>query len=171
MKKKNQIAEEIQRIQTSHGELQFYRDLDSGGCIVMLNPQTIKRYLQLQEESRTINLSDFDVFVAFTEAQYEVGLNSIRPLKDGEKIYRIPGGGFGTHDGIGRLCKYYESQHDKIKKECEPQEVYFEEYNNHECMIAFDGDLEAIKIVIDIFGAEAARNVLRFNIYNTIDEI
>ena len=46
-------------------------------------------------------------------------------------------------------------------QECDPQEVYFYEFNNHECMYAFDGDDEAMELVIKIFGVEKAKQVNR----------
>ena len=48
-----------------------------------------------------------------------------------------------------------------VKEECDPQEVYFYEYNNHECQYAFDGDYEVYKLVSDIFGEYIASKIKR----------
>lgn len=90
---------------------------------------------------------------------------------EGEKLLHIGGGGFATKDGAKRLFEFYESINAKIKAECDPQEVYVYEYNNHECCIAWDGDLEAIRIVLSLFGEEAARKIKRFRASMTVDNL
>ena len=90
---------------------------------------------------------------------------------DGEKLVRLGGGGFATKDGAKRLLEFYESIDAKIKAECDPQEVYVYEYNNHECCIAWDGDLEAIKIVLSLFGEEAARKIKRYRASMSVDNL
>ena len=59
--------------------------------------------------------------------------------------------------------------HKRISKECIPQEVYNYEFDNHECSYVGD-DEEAIKIVIDYFGAEKAKDVNRKCAYFQIDD-
>ena len=90
---------------------------------------------------------------------------------EGEKLLHIGGGGFATKDGAKRLFEFYESIDAKIKAECDPQEVYVYEYNNHECCIAWDGDLEAIKIVLSLFGEDAARNIKRYRASMNVDNL
>lgn len=58
-----------------------------------------------------------------------------------------------------------------IKRYCDPQEVYYHEYNNHECCYSCVGDAEAIGVVIDIWGKDVARGLKRFSDCYTIDEI
>lgn len=38
-------------------------------------------------------------------------------------------------------------------------------------MYAWDGDLDAIKLIIDYWGAETAKKLIRFNDSRSIDEI
>lgn len=51
------------------------------------------------------------------------------------------------------------------------REVYFYEYNNHECMIDWDGDLSAIRIIIDIWGVAIAEKITRFSAGLTMADI
>lgn len=129
----------------------------------MINDKTLKRYRELTDEQSNVDTKKFDVFFAFSNEQFEKGLKGIRPLAEGEKLVSIGGGGFATKDGAKRLFEFYESIDAKIKAECDPQEVYFYEYNNHESQISWNGDLEAIKIILSLFGEEAARKIKRYN--------
>ena len=52
-----------------------------------------------------------------------------------------------------------------------PPLLHFYEYNNHECCIAWDGDLEAIKIVLSLFGEEAARKIKRYRASMSVDNL
>ena len=99
------------------------------------------------------------------------GMKGIRPLNDGEKIYSFGAGGYGTKDGIERLFKFYEDMEARIKNECDPQEVYCYEYNNHECCIAFDGDIEAIRLVARIWGVETAKTIKRRSAFYRVEEL
>lgn len=165
-------AKDIQTIETTRGELRYYRDWDNcEGGICMLNPQTINRYHELKAEQSKVNVHKYDVFFAFSNTKFAEELKRIRPLKEGEKLVRIGGGGYGTRDGVKRLFEFYESIDAKIKEECDPQEIYFYEYNNHESMFAWDGDLEVIKIIIGIWGADVARSIKRYNASMSVDNI
>lgn len=57
----------------------------------------------------------------------------------------------------------------QVAKECDPQEVYFYEFNNYECMYAFDGDEEAIRTIINYFGVDVARTIHRVDAAHSID--
>lgn len=168
MKKKN-----IQTIKTTRGELRFYRDWDNfEGGIVMLNAQTVKRYREIQNQHP--DADECGVFFAFRNEQFSEGykhLIELGHIKNGDKVIRSAGGAFGTKDGLNKFFKFYEDRDKSIKEECDPQEVYFYEYNNHESMIAWDGDLEAIKIIISIWGTDVARNIKRFNDSVSVDKI
>lgn len=164
---------DIQTIKTTRGELKYYRDWDNmEGGIVMLNAQTIKRYREIRDQHP--NADEYGVFFAFSKEQFDEGYRHIVELghiKDGDKIAGGLGGSFGTKEGLDKFFKFYEDRETPIRDECDPQEVYFYEYNNHESQIAWDGDLEAIKIIIDIWGADIARNIKRFNASMTVDQI
>ncbi|RGZ10182.1 hypothetical protein DXA04_20685, partial [Phocaeicola vulgatus] len=111
------------------------------------------------------------VSTAFGNESFARGMKGIRPLNDGEKIYSFGAGGYGTKDGIERLFKFYEDMEARIKNECDPQEVYCYEYNNHECCIAFDGDIEAIRLVAGIWGVETAKTIKRRSAFYRVEEL
>lgn len=150
---------------------EFHPDYDRDGVLVYQNARTLKRYNELRNEQIHVDTKKFDVFFAFSTEQFKEGLASIRPLAEGEKLVRIGAGGFATKDGAKRLDEFYASIDEQIKAECDPQEIYVYEYNNYECCIAWDGDLEAIKIVLSLFGEEAARKIKRYNATMTVDNL
>lgn len=144
---------------------------ESDGMMTWENDRTLNRYRELCEERNKVNLKQFDCFFAFSKEQFEQGLKSIRPLQEGEKLVKIGGGGFATKDGYKRLAAYYESMQEKIKQECDPQEVYCYEFNNYESCIAYDGDMNAIRIIIDYWGEEVARKIVRKCAFYSIDHL
>ena len=154
---------DIQTIRTTRGELQYYRDWDKyEGGIVMLNAQTVKRYREIQDERP--DADKCGVFFAFSDQQFGEGyrrLVDLGHINDGDKVLCGPAGAFGTKAGFDKFFGFYDEREKKVKDECDPQEVYFYEYNNHECMIAWDGDLDAIRIIERIWGEETARNIKR----------
>lgn len=147
----------------------YERDWDCDGAIRMKDAKTIAHYKELKDMNP--DCKECDCFFAFCKSQFREGLKSIRPLKDGEKLISAGGGLYGTKDGPDKFFAFYDEIVEKIKAECDPQEVYFHEYNNHESMIAWDGDTEAIKLVIGYWGVEIARSITRFNAYKTIDQL
>lgn len=166
------MEKEIQSVKTTKGVLDYYRDWEHcEGGICMLNPQTINRYHELRAEQSNVNVHKYDVFFAFSNTQFVEGLKRIRPLEEGERLVSIGGGGYGTRDGVKRLFEFYEEVDTKIKAECDPQEVYFYEYNNHESMIGWDGDTEAIKIVVALWGEDVARNIERYDATMSVDNL
>lgn len=152
-------------------DFEFAPNCDNDGVLIYKNAKTLKHYQELRDAQNNVNVKQFDVFFAFSNEQFAMGLKSIRPLAEGEKLVRLGAGGFGTKDGAKRLFEFYDAIDAKIKAECDPQEVYVYEYNNHECCIAWDGDLEAIRLVISLFGEEAARKIKRYNASMTVDDI
>ena len=77
-------------------------DYDNDGLLVIEGAKTLERYEKLRNEIYTINLRDYDMFVAFDEDGFRCGKESIRPLKEGEKLLNIGQGIFGTKDGYER---------------------------------------------------------------------
>ena len=69
---------------------------------------------------------------------------------DGKKIYRGIGGLYGTKEGIKELMTFYDKLNEQIGKECNPQEVYNYEFDNHECSISYD-DTEVMKMMLGYF--------------------
>lgn len=156
---------EIKTVATSRGELQYYRDWNMEGSIVMLNPQTIDRYIEIR--SGHPDIEHFGCFFAFSNEQYGQNLAAaIRAgrIKENEKLYYHPtvSGLHGTAEGIAAFLKAYDDRDAAIPIECDPQEIYFYEWNNHETMYSWDGDAEAIRIIISYFGTDVARALHRF---------
>ena len=139
---------------TDEKKFEFNEDIENDCLMTWKNARTLGRYKALCNERDSVDVKKYDCFFAFGNESFARGMKGIRPLNDGEKIYSFGAGGYGTKDGIERLFKFYEDMEARIKNECDPQEVYCYEYNNHECCIAFDGDIEAIRLVAGIWGVE-----------------
>ena len=127
----------------------------------MRNARTLKRYQQLQDEKYHIDCYKYDCFFAFGDKQFAENSKRIRPLREGEKYVSAGAGLYGTRDGLDRFFAAYNAVDEKVKQECDPQEVYFYEYNNHECQISWDGDVEPYRIVKRIWGEETASKLVR----------
>ena len=144
--------------------LQYRREWEqTDGAIDMRNPKTLKRYTELQDEKYHIDCYKYDCFYAFGQKQFDEYKKRIRPLREGEKYVSAGAGLYGTRDGIDRLFDALKDIDEKIKQECNPQEVYFYEYNNHECQISWDGDGEPYNIILRIWGEETAAKIVRIN--------
>lgn len=143
--------------------LQYRQDWDGDGCVEMRGCKTLKRYHQLCEERDNIDCYKHNCFFAFSEEQYNRGKARIRPLKEGEKIYSVGAGMYGTKEGVASFFAEVKSFDQRIKEECDPQEVYFYEYNNHECMLSWDGDEEPVKLVVGIWGTDVLNTLVRLN--------
>lgn len=154
---------EIKTIKTTKGELQYYRDWGNDGFIRMLNPQTINRYHQIK--NRHPNFDDYDAFIAFGESQFDAGYKKLidkGAINEGDKVCRSSLSGlFGTKQGIRNLLGFYDAQSKLIAQECDPQEIYFYEYNNHECCYSYEGDREVFELMVDYFGEEVANTIKR----------
>lgn len=143
------------------GDLQCYRDLDGDGAIGMRNPKTIERYHEICKEQ-----FDFDkhgLFFAFSNEQYEEErkrLVSKGFLKEDDELFSGPGGSIGTKEGFHAFAHFADEKDARIAKECDPQEVYIYEWENHECM--YGDEWRAFAIVERIFGKERASKVKRF---------
>lgn len=127
--------------------------------------KTLESYHKLCDTSVDMNALGF--FFAFSEEQFDEGVRSLverglfHPDK-GEKLVRVKDvGAFGTRDAWDAFHAACEERDEQIRKECSPQEVYFYEYNNHECMYGWDGDEPAWNIVISIFGEDRCKKEVR----------
>jgi hypothetical protein len=99
-----------------------------------------------------------DCFFAFSKSQMEEGIE--KHNLQGKKLFRADGGLFGTQEGIQKLYNDYDAISKQISENCDPQEVYNDEFVNHECSYVGD-DEEAIKLVVSYFGDEKAKDVKR----------
>lgn len=110
------------------------------------------------QEIKDLQPELFECFFAFSDKQYKEGI--AKHNLEGKKILRGFGGLFGTHEGITKLYADYDAIAKKVSNECNPQEVYDYEFDNHECGYIHD-DSEAMKIVISHFEAEKYNSVKR----------
>lgn len=152
-------------------EFEFEENQNNYGVLDYKHAHTLKRYKELCDERCKVDVSKYDCFFAFSNRQFDEGLKTIRPLREGEKLVSIGAGAYGTKDGAKRLFAFYDSINDKIRTECNPQEVYVYEYNNHECCIDWDGDLNAIRIIATVWGDDVARTIKRKNACYPIESL
>ena len=149
-----------QAVKTANG-VKYYQDWDrTEGGICVVNAKTLKRYRELRSEQP--KSEQYGVFFAFNKEQFEQGYKGIVArgfLKDGEKVCDAGNGIYGTESEIDRFLRFYEERVEQIAKECNPQEVYFEEWNNHECM--FTNDDDAMECIINTFGKEVSHTIYR----------
>ena len=117
---------------------------------------------ELCRERDETDVSKFRCFFAFSQEQLEQGQRSIK-LKPNEKLVSFGGGGFGVEDGVNKYFAHLNEVQNRIRTECDPQEVYCYEFNNYESFIAFDGDVDAIRLIAAIWGQEAASRIKRFS--------
>jgi hypothetical protein len=108
------------------------------------------------------------MFWAFSQKQFNEGIKRIN-LQEGEKVIRIDGGGFIAKNDYQKF-KNIMGDFNKKLLEDNPQDVYNYEYRNCECGYIYD-DFEAIRRVIETFGADIARGIKRKNDCISIDDI
>lgn len=164
--------EEIKTTTTPLGhQLQYYQEWEkSEGSIWMKNAKTIDRYIELKNDQPDAE----GVFFAFSKKQFEEGVDQLiqkGQFQPGGKLLSVGSGMFGTKEGLDKYFKHCENREELIKKECDPQEVYFYEFNNHESMIDWDGDKCAIEIVCDLWGKDVAKSLVRLRAFYDLDEL
>lgn len=146
------------------------RDWECDGALRIKNATTIKHYQELRDGMSKFDVYANNIFFAFSDKQFEEGKKKAH-ITDDMKIYSYGAGMFGTHEGFKKYLAACEECDRRIKEECDPQEIYVYEYNNHECMIDWDGDENAIIIIIDTWGADVAKSIKRYSVQRSIDEI
>jgi hypothetical protein len=98
-------------------------------------------------------------FFAFNNQQFADGKAQSGILHD-EKIYHVGSGLYGTKNGLEAYMRGIDENLARIPKECNPQDVYEYEFDNHECRFIHD-DTAAIKLVTSYFGEDIAKTVKR----------
>ncbi len=158
--------QKMKPIKTAHGMLEVYTNWDQEGAICMRNPKTIDRYKEIMKEEP--DSDKYGIFWAFSDRQFEEGVDRMIEkglFKKGEKVYSIGAGGYGVNKKlIDDFFVFYKNRRKRAADECDPQEVYLYEYNNHECMIDWDGDKAAYDIIVSMYGEEVANGVKRFSV-------
>lgn len=148
------------RYKTLPSGLQYRRD--GNHSVIMKGYKTLNRYHELCKERDSMDCYKHHCFFAFSNSQFEEGKKKAH-IKEGEKIYSVGAGMYGTENGIESYFAELKAFDQSIKEECDPQEVYFYEYNNHECMLSWDADEEPVKLVIRIWGKEVLETLVRLN--------
>lgn len=143
-------------------------NIDENGMYEMIGAKTIKTYKEITD-SRT-PLAKFDCFVAFTDKQFNEAKMKLGVAND-KDLVSLGYGVFGTREGAKRLLQSYADKRKQIAKECDPQEVYAYEFNNHESCINYDGDKEAIQTVMDIFGRDIAKTIKRRCAFYSLEDL
>ena len=154
--------ENIMTVTTTRGELRYTRDGD--GFIRMLNPQTIDTYYRLRWKEQP-DLPAMGIFCAFSEKQFEEGVKGLIQrgfIKDESELRRGIANTFGSPGSFKKMYAAYDEQTRRIKEECDPQEVYFWEFNNHETPYSWDGDIETMRIIVDTWGYDTAIGLKRY---------
>lgn len=144
----------------------YHLDWEMEGHIVIEQPKTVALYHKLKYDDQP---PAGEYFWAFSQEQFD------RAIKDkhleGKRLCRVGGGLYGTHEGIEALEAYYASVSERIRTECNPQEVYLYECNNHEYMYNLDGDEEALLLIVKYWGKDVARTIRRVRPVYSIEEI
>lgn len=158
-------------------KVQVKQDWDNDGFLRITGAETIARYNELLHKQSNIPITEYGVFFAFSQEQFDEGYKNLVKkgfIKDGDKIKRFGNGAFGILDGMKRWASEAEAIDRQIREECDPYEVYLDEYNNYECCIDWDGDERAVEKVLSIYGLEAtiaAINGRRYRACSSIEEI
>lgn len=153
------------------------RDWDNDGTLRITGATTIGRYRELREKQYNIPADEYGIFWAFSKEQFDRGYKGLIArglIKDGDKVVAFGAGCYGTREGYHRWVDEANAIDKQISQECDPYEVYLEEWNNHECCIDGDGDLRAVQAVLGIFGQPYTSSALegrRFRPYGEIDDI
>lgn len=156
-----------------------HRDFENyDGCLVWKGAKTLRRYRELTESQSKLPLEKWGVFFAYSKKQFDEGYKGLVSrglIKDGDKVVSFGQGAYGLRDGMKRWAEECENIDRQIAAECDPYEVYCEEYNNYECCIAWEGDERAVEKVLSIFGYERTREALpndrRFSMSGSIEKI
>lgn len=106
-------------------------------------------------------------FFAFGDKQFTNALNNLN--LDKKDIVSCGCGLYGTKEAINEYLEAIDQHNLDIANNCDPQEVYNYEFNDHECKFIRD-DTDAIKIVYALFG-DKANNVKRKFAVTPIDEL
>lgn len=114
----------------------------------------MKRYAELKDKQPEM----WECFFAFSNSQFAEGKKKAG-IED-RKLYDGGMGLYGTQEGIKKFFNFYDNLDKEIAENCDPQEAYNYEFDNHECSITCD-DSDVIAIVIHIFGKDKAKTVKR----------
>ncbi|MBQ0034909.1 MAG: hypothetical protein KBS77_06415 [Bacteroidales bacterium] len=149
-----------------NNKLIIKEDWNNDGVLIMTNACTVQRYKELRDSQYKMTPAEQEgIFFAFDEDGFKEGTNRINKHKqEGDVLVRCRYGMFGFKRCIEAHHERIANIEKQIAEECDPQEVYCYEYNNHECMYDWDGDTNAYEIVEQLFGKEVAGTIRRWNV-------
>lgn len=162
---------------TNTTTLEVRQDWNNDGFLRITGARTIRRYNELMQQQSNLPVDKWGIFFAFDQRQFDDGYKGLVArglIKDGEKIKSFGNGCFGISEAMKRWAREIKAIEDRIREECDPYEVYLDEYNNFECCIDWDGDDRAVERVLSIWGVERTRAAIqgkRYRAGNTIEEI
>lgn len=139
----------------------FTRDWERDGYLVIKDAKTIDTYTELCKKE--YEYSNPEIFFAFdndkvAEKRKELGLED-------KNIFHYGCGLFGTKEGLRKFMEDMDAIKKEKREKCDPYEVYLHEYNNHECFINWDGDLDPARIIVSIWGKETLDKIKRMDKY------
>lgn len=105
-------------------------------------------------ELRSLQPDSSKIFFAFSEKQLEEGLQKIRAKR--EEVIQGFGGVIGRKEDVKAFLSFYNEIDKRIAVECTPQEVYEDEFWNHEGVYTWD-DSTAKQIAKELFGEERCK--------------
>lgn len=146
-------------------------DYENDGYVRIKDAETLNRYRALKYDAQPPKGNYFWAFDKETLFAKAAQMKREGKISDVKEIVGGGAGLFGTRQALRDLDMWYIRQGAQIAEECNPVEVYLFEYNNHESFIAWEGDLEAIKIIIDIWGYETAMTIKRLSPNSSIENI
>lgn len=158
-------------------KVQVKQDWDNDGFLRITGAETLARYHELLQKQSSIPVTEYGVFFAFSNEQFEEGYKGLVKrglIQDGDRIKRFGNGAFGTLEGMKHWVREAAAIDAQIRTECDPYEVYLDEYNNHECCIDWDGDDRAVEKVLALFGMDATVAAItgrRMRVCHTVEEI
>ena len=143
------------------------QDWKQDGMLIIQNAQTLDKYQAIRNEDDQYKNPE-----VMWNCDAQEAIIKLKPLLNkGEKIIQFMDDCYATPNGIKMMFEHEVFVKELIKKECDPQEVYYYEYNNYICYQNYYGDAEAIKTVYDIYGEEITRSIKRFNATISIEEL
>lgn len=142
------------------GEIKFH--FSDEGCVCIDNPRTLNRYHEVSNQQ--YDFTGKAGFFAFSQKQYEEGRDRLLAsgiIQSADELCSWGYGFIATESCYDEFIAFGENRDKVIAAECDAQEVYFYEYNNHESMISWGGDSAAFDVIERIFSAKDVASVER----------
>lgn len=137
--------------------------------------KTLEKYLEIKKEMSEYFSLENGFFFAFTKDDFVEGQKELQKIgwfTSADKLISIGAGGFTVRRAFDKMEAFMSECDKKIANECNAQEVYDYQYNNFESDYASDGDLQAMRIVLQHFGKDKLSKIKRGQCaYYSIDEI